>query len=124
MNHFCEGWIDWNLVLDQTGGPNHVGNLCDAPVIVDTGTGQVHYQTSFYAIGHFSRFIPRGSQRIGRSTLGGPLESTAFVRPDGALTLVVLNPQPEPITFRVLIPGGGFEGSIPGDALQTWVIHR
>ena len=110
------------MILDQTGGPNHVGNLCDAPVIVDTGTCDVHYQTSYHYIGHFSRFIPRGSQRIGRSYVGGPLESTAFARPDGGLTLVVLNPQPEPVTFRVLVPGGGFEGTIAGDAIQTWVI--
>lgn len=122
MNHFCEGWIDWNLVLDQTGGPNHVGNLCDAPVIVDTDQRQVHYQTSFHYIGHFSRFIPRGAQRIGCSYIGGPLESTAFARPDGCLVLVVLNPRPQAVTFRVLIPGGGFEGTIPGDAIQTWVI--
>ena len=122
MNHFCEGWIDWNLVLDQTGGPNHVGNLCDAPIIVDTDTGEVHIQTSYHAIGHFSRFIPRGSVRIGRSGIGGPLESTAFETPQGQWVVVVLNPQPDPITFRLLVPGGGFEATIPGDAIQTWRI--
>ena len=26
------GWVDWNLLLDYTGGPNHLGNDCDAPI--------------------------------------------------------------------------------------------
>lgn len=123
MNHFCEGWIDWNIALDHTGGPNHVGNLCDAPVIVDTHHREVHYQTSYHYIGQFSRFIPRGSQRIGRSYLGGPLESTAFRRPDGTLVLVVMNPKSEPVTLRVLLGEGGFEAHLPGDSIQTWVIE-
>jgi glucosylceramidase len=121
MNHFCEAWIDWNLVLDHTGGPNHVGNLCDAPVIVDTRSGEVHYQTSYHYIGHFSRFIERGAQRIGRSYAGGPLESTAFTNPDGSVVLVVLNPADEAISYRVRLPAGGVEHAIPAHAIQTWV---
>ena len=36
LNRWTVGWIDWNLVLDETGGPNHVGNLCSAPLLIDT----------------------------------------------------------------------------------------
>lgn len=121
LNHFCEAWIDWNMVLDQTGGPNHVGNLCDAPVIVDTGTGEVHTQTSWHAIGHFSRFIRRGARRIGRGRFDDTLESTAFQNPDGSIALVVLNTAADDVVYRVLLPGGGVEATIPGDGIQTWV---
>lgn len=62
------GWVDWNLVLDTTGGPNHLGNLCDANIIADPDkkiTGEsVILQASYYYMGHFSRFIPPGSHRI------------------------------------------------------------
>lgn len=27
------GWIEWNLLLDSIGGPNHLGNMCDAPIL-------------------------------------------------------------------------------------------
>ena len=27
------GWVEWNLVLDSTGGPNHLHNLCDTTVL-------------------------------------------------------------------------------------------
>ncbi|MFT4624341.1 MAG: glucosylceramidase [Myxococcota bacterium] len=122
MNHGCEAWLDWNLVLDHTGGPNHVGNLCDAPIIVDTRTGEVHKQPSFYAIGQFSRFIQRGAQRIGRSTVGGPLESTAWRNPGGGLVLLVFNPSDDELTYRVLVGDGGVQGTIGGLAIQTWVL--
>lgn len=27
------GWIEWNMILDAIGGPNHLGNMCDAPIL-------------------------------------------------------------------------------------------
>src|SRR5690606_36665126 len=46
LNHWSTGWIDWNLLLDELGGPNHVGNYCYAPIIADWRNDQVHYQSS------------------------------------------------------------------------------
>eukprot|EP00979_Chaetoceros_neogracilis_P000737 scaffold164_cov266-Chaetoceros_neogracile.AAC.24 len=28
-----QGWVEWNMVLDSIGGPNHLGNMCDAPLL-------------------------------------------------------------------------------------------
>jgi glucosylceramidase len=28
-----QGWVEWNLILDSIGGPNHLGNLCDASLL-------------------------------------------------------------------------------------------
>ena len=64
FNNWLEGWIDWNIVLNEQGGPNHVGNYCDAPIIVDTKTKEVHYNSSFFYIGHFSKYIKPGAVRI------------------------------------------------------------
>ena len=70
------GYLEWNLVLSIAGGPNHVRNFCDASVIADPsnalGTGPVIVQASYYYIGHFSRFVPRGSRRIAlQNTVAG-----------------------------------------------------
>mmetsp|Transcript_8836 Transcript_8836/g.14175 ORF Transcript_8836/g.14175 Transcript_8836/m.14175 type:complete len:864 (-) Transcript_8836:131-2722(-) len=27
------GWVEWNLVLDSVGGPNHLNNLCDTTIL-------------------------------------------------------------------------------------------
>ena len=60
LNAWTEAWFDWNLLLDARGGPNHVGNFCSAPLIVETESGTVHKQSSWQALGHFSRFIRPG----------------------------------------------------------------
>ncbi|HWB59040.1 MAG TPA: hypothetical protein VG733_06100, partial [Chthoniobacteraceae bacterium] len=41
LNKWAVGWVDWNLILDETGGPNHVGNMCSAPIIADTKNDEV-----------------------------------------------------------------------------------
>lgn len=64
INSGCEGWIDWNLCLDEEGGPNHVGNTCVAPVICNTEKGEILYQPSFWHLGHFSRYIRPGARRL------------------------------------------------------------
>jgi glucosylceramidase len=91
LNHWTVGWVDWNLLLDETGGPNHVGNFCSAPILADTRTGEVLYQSSYYYLGHFSRFIRPGAKRILTTASRDDLEVTACKNPDGSLAAVILN---------------------------------
>ena len=58
------GWIDWNILLDHTGGPNHLNNTCDAPLVTDAAHAEVHLHPQFWYLGHFSKFTPRGSRRV------------------------------------------------------------
>lgn len=53
LNHYVVGWTDWNLVLDQTGGPNWVKNFVDSPVIVDAKRDVFYKQPTFYSMAHF-----------------------------------------------------------------------
>lgn len=67
--HWSIGWVDWNLILDVTGGPNHLGNRCDANIIADPKQklkqgSTLIFQASFYYMGHFSQYIPALSKRI------------------------------------------------------------
>jgi len=121
FNNWVCGFIDWNVVLDQRGGPNHVGNFCDAPVIVNTGTRQVTYGPSFYYIGHFSKFVQPGAHRIASS--GGPegLESIAFENPDGSLVTVVLNETDAQVAFTLTAKGESLTCTIPAHAIQSYV---
>jgi len=91
LSNWTEGYIDWNLVLDEKGGPNHVGNYCDAPIIVDTETEELHYNSSFYYIGHFSKYIKPGAVRIGFVSNNDKLNGTAFLNIDGSRVVVVMN---------------------------------
>ncbi len=91
FNSYCVGWIDWNMVLNEQGGPNHVGNFCSAPILVDTENGNYMKQSSYYYIGHFSRYIQPGAKRILCASTRDRLEATAFVNPDGSRICVILN---------------------------------
>jgi O-Glycosyl hydrolase len=91
LNHGMHSWFDWNLVLDEQGGPNHVGNFCNAPIICDTTTDTIERKPMFYAIAHFSKFIQPGAVRIGCSSFCKELEITAAQNPDGSNVLVIMN---------------------------------
>jgi glucosylceramidase len=91
LNNYTSAWCDWNLILNKDGGPNHVNNLCDAPILADCESGNLLYEASYWYIGHFSRFIKPGSIRIGYSKFSDGLECTAFKNADGTVAVVVMN---------------------------------
>jgi len=121
FKHWVAGFFDWNIVLDQRGGPNHVGNFCDAPVIANTVTKEVTYSAAFYYIGHFSKYVRPGARRIAAE--GGPagLQSVAFQNPDGAIVAVVLNPTDDAVSFTLALEGSGLVCRIPAHAIHTYV---
>jgi len=99
LNNWTVGWVDWNMVLDERGGPNHVDNLCDAPVIADTTRNDLYYQSSFYYMGHFSKYIRPGAVRVESSAANDALEVTAFKNPDNTIAVIVMNRTDEEIRF-------------------------
>jgi len=98
-------WTDWNILLDENGGPNHVGNFCFAPVHADSKTGKLIYTNSYYYIGHFSKFIQPGAKRISCSTNRDKLQSTAFLNPDGKIVVIVLNLSDRKLPFQLSVSG-------------------
>ena len=119
LNRWTEGWLDWNLLLDETGGPNHVGNFCSAPILADTQTGQVHYQSSYYYIGHFARFIRPGATRILCATTLDEPRVTAFRNPDGRIAVVMLNPSERPLSLELKYQGMSAAVELPRRSIQT-----
>jgi len=99
------GWTDWNILLDDKGGPNHVGNFCFAPVHADLKKGELIYTNSFYYIGHFSKFIRPGAKRIVSSSNRDLLETTAFQNADGKIVVVVMNRSEQKLPYLLWING-------------------
>eukprot|EP00762_Andalucia_godoyi_P006162 ANDGO_01700.mRNA.1 Putative glucosylceramidase 4 len=65
LNSFAAGFVDWNLMVDLQGGPNHLKNWCDAMFEVDTASGVFYVQPSYYYMGQISKFVVPNSVRIG-----------------------------------------------------------
>jgi len=91
FNNGMVGFTDWNILLDETGGPNHVQNFCFAPVHGDTKAGKLIYTNAYYYIGHFSKFIKPGAKRISSAASRSQLLTTAFRNEDGKTVVIVMN---------------------------------
>ncbi|CAG9834260.1 unnamed protein product [Diabrotica balteata] len=90
IQHHFIGWTDWNMALDTKGGPTYINNNVDSPIIINSAAGEFYKQPMYYSLGHFSKFVPRGSVRIG-ITQKLFISSTAFLRPDQGVVVVLQN---------------------------------
>lgn len=122
FNNWASGWTAWNVILDEQGGPNHVGNYCMAPIICDTRTGALTYMNSFYYLGHFSKFVRPGAKRIVCSSNSDDLLATAFLNPDGKIAVVVLNQSEKDIAFQTWIEGSAVKTNSPAHSIITLVL--
>ena len=121
FNSGTEGWTDWNILLDERGGPNHVGNFCFAPVHADTRTGTLIYTNSYYYIGHFSKFIRPGARRILASPSRSMLLTTGFANDDGKVVVVVMNPTAQGGPYNLTVGGASVEITTRPHSIQTVV---
>mmetsp|Transcript_95634 Transcript_95634/g.276313 ORF Transcript_95634/g.276313 Transcript_95634/m.276313 type:complete len:611 (-) Transcript_95634:312-2144(-) len=141
LNTGTAGWTDWNIILDKSGGPNHVGNVCDAAVVADVEQQKLFFHPQFFYMGHFSKFILPGSKHVAsvvegakpeyeQGTAAGPygtctgkhgLETTAALRPDGQLVVVVLNCAAEDISFKLRADGSAVLATAPQRSITTFV---
>ena len=124
LNHWVSGWIDWNPVLDERGGPNHVGNFCGAPIMVNLETKAVYVTPIYHVLAQFSRTIRPGDRAVTVSvdTAGLPedaLHVGATLSPEGLLSVQLLNTQATPMTFSLGLLGQRAVVTLPANALQT-----
>ncbi|GKU26295.1 glycoside hydrolase family 30 protein [Clostridium folliculivorans] len=123
FRNWQEGWIDWNLILDETGGPNHVGNLCDAPIVADTKAQEIHYNSSYYYIGHFSKYVKPGAVRIDSAIEGASnLEQVAFLNEDGSVVLIVMNESDNTESFDIEADGQYANYVLEAHSIATFIL--
>lgn len=119
FNNGTAGWTDWNILLDQTGGPNHVENFCFAPIHGDTRTGELIYTPSYYYIGHFSKFIRPGARRVSTVASRSALMATTWCNEDQSMATILMNESDEEITYKLYVGDQVTNLKIPARAIQT-----
>lgn len=119
FNNGTAGWTDWNILLDENGGPNHVENFCFAPIHGDTQKGELIYTPTYYYIGHFSKFVKPGAKRVSTACSRTFLESTTFVNEDGTYATVIMNSTDKKIDYKLFVRNQKIELTIPARAMQT-----
>lgn len=124
LDHRVSGWIDWNVVLDARGGPNHVGNYCGAPIMIDIDSGYVYYTPIYYILAQLSRSIRPGDRalRVDRELADlGPdaIHASASVNGAGLVSVQVLNTTAQPVDYALQVGAQHAQVSIKANALQT-----
>lgn len=123
INSGTEGWIDWNLCLDEQGGPNHARNFCVAPIICDTRNDRVLYQPAYFYLGQFSRYIRPGARRVTCGTSRDVLEVTAWLNVDGTVVVVVLNQSDDDAGYWLKVHGvGATTVDAPARSITTLIL--
>ena len=123
LNNYVEAWIDWNLLLNEEGGPNYVGNFCEAPIMVDRNKDEVIINTSYYYIGHFAKFIQPGAVRLlCENDVEWCLYAVAYRNPDGKIVIVAQNQSDDEKKIALVVDDLGANVVLPAHSITTYII--
>ncbi len=124
LNHGMNLFLDWNLCLDHSGGPNHARNYCAAPIMATRDGDGLVFKLSYHYIGHFSRYIMPGAAALGNTRYSSDVESTACLNPDGSLVLVVMNLKKEDETCYLRVNGKLAGVRVPSEGISTFIFDK
>lgn len=105
LNHGMCAFYDWNLLLDENGGPNHVNNYCHAPFLYDTVSHKLMPQKTQGQYYLFSHFIQPGSVRIASTKYTEQIDTVAYRTPDKKIIIAILNKSSELLSINIRIQG-------------------
>jgi len=123
LNVHTVGWVDWNLLLDQQGGPNHLNNFCDACLIGDTVTQTLHFQPTYFYMGQISKYISPGSVRV-KSSSPSNLSTIAVVTPNNEVVVVVMNQQDSAVAIQLQDSGKSASYTMPPHSITTFIYPK
>ncbi len=126
LNNWMTGFIDWNVVLDKNGGPNHVGNFCGAPVMIDTESKDIYYTPVYHVLKHFSQTIRPGDVALKASPVQGELKDSLYVgatlNKQNEVVISMLNVSQEPIDYTLRLGEYAAKINAPKNSLKTIIV--
>ena len=122
LNSGINAFLDWNLILDHKGGPNHKSNFCNSPIMLNQDNTNYIKNLTYYYIGHFSKFIKPNAKRIAFSRYNDKIEVTSFKNDDGSIAVVLLNRNDTNYEYNLCINDIVIHDNIDSHAIVTLVI--
>ncbi len=122
LNAGVNAYIDWNLVLDNKGGPNHKLNFCNSPIMLNKESTDYIKNLTYYYIGHFSRFIKTSAKRIAYSKYTSDIEVTAFKNPDDSISIILLNKNDFNKEYNLVFKDSIIHDNLDSHAIVTYLI--
>lgn len=124
LNHGMQAFYDWNILLNEKGGPNHVNNFCDAPYLFDEQKKVLIERRILRYYWHFSHFIKPGAVRLAATRYTSGLEVTAWRNPDGKIAVIFLNMSEEDLPCVLRINGRMAEFCVKQGAIISGIIEE
>jgi len=136
LNHAYGSFTGWNLMLDETGGPNVGPFFCGGLVTRNSVTGALSYSGQYKAFRHIARFMQKGAKVCSLSIVDrpagiftypkapAPLHASAVVNPDGSVIYLLINPDAEKKQIELKEDGKTFYVEMLPNSVSTVVVIR
>ena len=123
LNHWMTGFCDWNIVLDEIGGPNHVSNFCGAQVMVDAANEDIYFTPYYYVLKQFSRSMRPGDIVLGvNADVNDKLHVCAVRKHDGSIAVNMLNTGKDALIFPLQIDDHIARVQLPANSVETIIV--
>ena len=116
----------WNVALDQDSNPSVIGGYNGNRGILTIRSDQmdsVQYETGFYALGHFSKFVDPNAYRINSNTFDDVIENVAFLNPDNTIAVIVYNKKRQNNDVKVQWRNMSFTVTVSANSAATLVFR-
>ncbi len=124
LNNGVNGYLDWNMILDFKGGPNHKMNYCNSPIMINKSKDNYIKNLSFYYIKHFSKYIKPNAKRIAFSRYTEDIEITAFKNEDNSISIILLNRKDTNKEYNLCINNKVIHDNLDSHAIVTYLIKE
>jgi glucosylceramidase len=119
--NWCRNVLLWNLVADPQNQPHtNNGGCTDCSGAITLDVASVTKNVAYYALEHFSQFVPPRSVRVASSEME-QLASVAFFTPQHKMVLVVSNTANFAKPFAVKYHHKFFQTTLPSESVATYV---
>ena len=122
LNNGTNCFLDWNILLDKNGGPNHKRNFCNSPIMLINDETNYYKNLCYYYIGHFSKVIKEGAINLGYSRYNKEISVTAFRNLDGSIAVVLMNTHDWQHDYNLCIDDMYIPGKIDKRTIISYII--
>lgn len=123
LNAGTNAYLDWNILLNYKGGPNHVRNYCMAPIMLTKENSNYEKSLNYYYIQHFSKFIKPNAKIIEHSKYSRNISVLSAKNPDNSIVIVILNDSTTQVPFNLIINNNFLKDKIKPNSIITYLMQ-
>ena len=124
LTHGCNGYIDWNMLLDHKGGPNHKLNYCNSPIMLKEDSDEYYKNLCYYYIAQFSKVVMPGAHIIATSRYTENIEVVACINKDNSIGIVLLNRNDKNFEYNLCIEDMCIHDNLDSHAIVSYLIKE